>query len=242
MMYHDRKKRWPSQGAKKSLWRLILTLLTLASIIIIIDGSASVNATPDKVHKTDQLASRPTNPAQPPPDVLAIPARGRLLIASKRLQEDPRFRETVVLLVQYSSSGAMGLIINKPTALRLADILKDQPTLQNRKDVVFYGGPVEVGSLFLLLQSTAIVVGSFKVLDGVHMSTSRAVLEQLIVGKLNVPFRSYVGYAGWAPGQLEAEIAHGDWYVTKADARIIFEQDPALLWPQLMRTSVAMHV
>jgi len=241
-MFPGRTKRQPPEGIQKLFWCFILALLTLAALSILNPGSnAAVNTASGYVHRSDRFASKPGNPEQAPPSVLAIPAQGKLLIASRKLQ-DPRFRETVVFLVQYSPSGTMGLIINRPTVVRLADLIKDLPALKKSQDVAFYGGPVEAGRMFLLIQSTTLVSESIKVIEDVHMSTSRAVLNRLIAGKPDVPFRSYVGYAGWAPGQLEAEIAHGDWYVIKADARIIFEHDTAMLWPQLIQGSMAIQV
>jgi putative transcriptional regulator len=180
-------------------------------------------------------AKRPNSPALPTPSIFAIPAKGKFLIASANLQPDPRFRETVVLLIEYGPAGTMGLIINRPTPVRLGDLIKDLPELKTHPDRAFYGGPVEINRMFLLIRSLKLVEESSRVIEGVHMTTSRAILEQMISGKLRLSFRSYAGYAGWAAGQLDAEIARGDWYVTNSDVRMIFEQDPGTLWPELIR-------
>ena len=218
---------------------MFLALISLCMLINNIGVSSTIAA--DFMQKDHRIASRSKDSIQPDPGIFGIPARGKFLIAGKKLQ-DPRFRETVVFLIEYSAAGAVGLIINRPTAVRLADIIKDMPAIKKRQDVAFYGGPVEDNRMFLLIRSTNMIAESFKVMEEVHMSTSRTILEQMISGKLIVPFRGYAGYAGWAPGQLDAEIAHGDWYVTNADARLIFEHDPKTLWPELIRGIAAIQV
>jgi len=227
--------------SKRSLWRCSAMIIMAMVLFPIPEPCASVDTTPVAVQRTDTLTIRQNKPSPPFPDALAMPAQGRLLVATKKLQ-DPRFKEAVVFLVQYSSSGAMGLIINRPSKVRLADVLMDLPALKKRQDVVFYGGPVEGRRMFLLIRSSSMVNESVKVLGDIHMSTSKTILEHLIAEKVSIPFRSYAGYAGWAPGQLDAEIAHGDWQVAKADAQIIFEQNPALLWPRLIRDSLEIQV
>jgi putative transcriptional regulator len=127
-----------------------------------------------------------------------------------------RASETVVLVVDYGMGGAVGLILNRPLDVRLAELLPDLPMIGKRKDKVFYGGPVEGHKMFLLIRSTKTVEESSKVLAGVQVSTSRTVLERMIAESRH-PFRAYAGYAGWASGQLDAEIARGDWRVMKAE-------------------------
>jgi len=213
----------------------ILTFLALISLYMMINNTGATSSiTPDYLQKDHHIAARSKDTILPAPDIFGIPARGKLLIAGKTLQ-DPRFRETVVFLIECNATGAVGLIINRPTIFRLADIINDMPAIKKRQDVAFYGGPVESNRMFLLIRSTNLIAESFKVMEEVNMSTSRSVLERIISGKLTAPFKSYAGYAGWAPGQLDAEIAHGDWFVTNADARIIFEHDPKTLWPELIR-------
>jgi len=178
----------------------------------------------------------------PMPDISdARPGRGKLLVASRNMR-DPRFREAVVLVVDYGRDGAAGLIINRPLEVRLAELIPDMPMIGKRKDKAFYGGPVEGNKMFLLIRSMETVEESSKVLAGVHVSTSRTVLERMISGKQGTQFRAYAGYAGWGSGQLDAEIARGDWHVMKAEARMIFERNPAKLWPELIRLSSAIQV
>jgi putative transcriptional regulator len=219
----------------------LIVLALLSSSILKADISTSIDTRPADTRTEHQIAGKPKDSIEPPPNIFGIPAKGKLLIASKKMQ-DPRFSETVVFLIEYRSTGAMGLIINRPTDVRLSELIKDLPALKKRQDVAFYGGPVESNRMFLLIRSMNSIEESSNVMEEVHMSTSRAILEQVVSGKMNLPFRSYAGYAGWAPGQLDAEIARGDWYVTKADAHIIFDRDPKKIWQELIRVNTSIQV
>jgi putative transcriptional regulator len=217
-------------------------LISIAVAVLTINTSAPLVAAQVIARKDVRIASMPGDHPLPAPDILGVmPGRGKLLVAGRNMR-DPRFRETVVLVVDYGRGGAAGLIINRPLDVRLAELIPDLPMLGKRQDKAFYGGPVEGYKMFLLIHSTETVEESSKVLPGVHVSTSRAVLKRMIAGKRGTPFRAYAGYAGWASGQLEAEIARGDWHVMKAEARMIFEADPAKLWPELIRLSSAIPV
>ena len=162
-------------------------------------------------------------------------AAGRFLVAARRLR-DPNFVETVVLLVDYDESGALGLIVNRPTEVRLAGMLPALEELRDREDAVFIGGPVARNRLVLLFRSPAPRERSSLVVDGVYASSDLEVLRTL-AGE-DVPFRAYVGYSGWAPGQLDAEVLRGDWHVAPADANSVFDPAPLQLWRTLIRRSV----
>jgi len=217
-------------------------LVSIAGAVLMIGTDAPVVAARVNVRMDVRVVSRPGEPLLPAPDIPAsMPGRGKLLIASRNMR-DPRFRETVVLVIDYGMGGAAGLILNRPLDVRLAELIPDLPMIGKHKDRVFYGGPVEGHKMFLLIRSTKTFEESSKVLAGVQVSTSRSVLERMIARKQGTPFRAYAGYAGWASGQLEAEIARGDWRVMKAEARMVFEQDPAKLWPELIRLSSAIQV
>ena len=217
-------------------------LISIAGAVLMIGTDTPLAAAEVSFRKDVRVVSRPGEPLLPAPDIPgSMPGRGKLLIASRNIR-DPRFRETVVLVIDYGMGGAAGLILNRPLDVRLAELIPDLPMLGKRKDKVFYGGPVEGHKMFLLIRSTKTVEESSKVLAGVQVSTSRTVLERMIAGKQGIPFRAYVGYAGWASGQLDAEIARGDWRVMKAEARMVFDWDPAKLWSEMIRLSSAIQV
>ena len=163
-------------------------------------------------------------------------AKGKFLVASRQLQ-DPNFRETVVLLLDYSLGGAMGLVINHPSAVKLATVFPDIKELKQRKDIIYVGGPVEVNKMLLLIRSSEMPEGATAVTPGVYISSSWKVLERLMKKKTTKEerFRLFAGYAGWAPSQLDFERTRGDWYVIKADAESVFSENPSALWPELIR-------
>jgi putative transcriptional regulator len=164
----------------------------------------------------------------------SVLAPGVFLVASERLT-DPRFAQTAVLLVEHGDQGAMGLVVNRPTDLRLAELLPEVEELEQRDDVAWVGGPVQPHRIFLLLQTGAAPEQARHIFDDVYLSASEQELRAAL--KREEPderLRVYAGYAGWAPRQLEQELARGDWLVVQADARSLFREDPERLWRELM--------
>lgn len=157
---------------------------------------------------------------------------GRFLVASPALR-DPNFAQSVVLLVRHDERGTVGLIVNRRLTLALEDALPDLERKPGASAPLHEGGPVETDSLVLLLHEREPLPGATPVLDGVQFSRSREVLE-LAVERSAERFRAYVGHAGWGPGQLDDELARGDWYVLPANAASIFETDPDNLWETLV--------
>ncbi len=168
--------------------------------------------------------------------------RGVFLVAARKLG-DPRFRETVVLLINYGPDGAVGLIINRPTEVLLSTVLPRIAGIEKRTDVVYYGGPVQGDRMLMLIRARTKPGDSGRVLEDVYVSESRATLERLIKKpKKQERFRIYAGLAGWAPGQLDFEMARGDWHISSADAQTIFEKKHDAIWPELIRRSSAITV
>lgn len=162
--------------------------------------------------------------------------KATFLVASRQLQ-DPNFRESVVLLVDYGRSGAMGVIVNRPTSLPVAGLLPDLELLRARAPQnMHFGGPVARGRLSLLVRTSQAPVEARHVFADVYVSGETATLEWLLERDAgSATFRAYAGYAGWGPGQLESELARGDWFVEAADAATVFETAPSVIWPELIR-------
>jgi putative transcriptional regulator len=170
------------------------------------------------------------------------PERGHFLIATPAIT-GPTFAQTVVLLLAHGSTGSVGLIVNRPTSLPLRDMLPDEASLRGRDDRVHLGGPVAHGELLLLVRSDAPPPDSRPVLAGVHVTASVAALREAIAaGATAQRLRAYVGYAGWAPGQLAAEIARGDWTLAPGEAELVFHDSPDAVWPALRRDWGGRHV
>ncbi len=160
-------------------------------------------------------------------------AKGQLLIADRRLP-DPNFAESVVLLLTGDARGAMGVVINRPTPLRLASVLPDLKELHERPDRLFVGGPVGTSTVVFLIRSATQPKPSEPIFADVYASGSLEVVRQALAKSAKSQrLRAYAGYAGWGPGQLDAEIARGDWHVIAADAATVFDLPPADIWPKL---------
>jgi putative transcriptional regulator len=162
------------------------------------------------------------------------PAKGRFLVATERMG-DPRFAEAVILLVEHGRGGATGLIINRPTEMKLSEVLPDLGTPAVPDRPVYFGGPVDVTRLSILIQSEGEPVDAARVFGNVYATGSRKSLEQLLSGEADSgTFRIYAGYAGWAPQQLEREITAGAWHVTEADTASVFVKEASRVWPDLI--------
>lgn len=170
------------------------------------------------------------------------PTKGVFLVASDSLS-DPNFSRTVVLLLDYDKSGAIGLVINRPTQVSLASLLPEMEGLKDRKELVFSGGPVGGGQIFLLMRSTTQPRQAEEIVAGVYASASLQTLREIIAEESAVSaFQAYAGYAGWGPGQLDAELLRGDWLVTPADSETLFDKAPDTIWLELMRKNKGLWV
>lgn len=166
---------------------------------------------------------------------------GNLLLATPTLK-DPNFIDSVVLVCSHDEEGSMGLIINRPRDITLADVLSDlhilatghpdrSPQLAEQlQRPVFEGGPVDEFRGFILHDAWHIYDSTMQVSDELHLTASRDVLEHLANGDGPEHFMMMLGYAGWGPGQLEAELADNDWLIAPASHRIIFQEPPENRW------------
>jgi len=158
---------------------------------------------------------------------------GRLLVATDALR-DQRFARTVIYLVRHDAEGAFGLVVNLPIAevpfeRALRPLGLEVPP--GSGDVrVHYGGPVQERRGFVLHtpdwtgESTIVVDGRFAVTE------DPKVLQAMAQGTGPRRALFLLGYAGWAPGQLDAELATGAWGVAPADERLVFDEDPQQKW------------
>jgi putative transcriptional regulator len=164
-------------------------------------------------------------------------SKGKFLIAREHLL-DPNFSETVVLLIEYGNNGTIGLIINRPTSVKLSAVFPDLKGVRRRKDTIYIGGPVNINELYFLTLSEKQPEDSFHIFDNVYLSSSLVVLEQVLLNRdKKERIHVYAGHAGWAPGQLELEIMRGDWNVLPANIESIFFKDPPEIWTELIYRS-----
>jgi putative transcriptional regulator len=159
---------------------------------------------------------------------------GKILIALPGMG-DPRFANSVVLVCAHSPEGGMGLIINKPTDdLRMRDLL-DQLSItpgEGLRDLpVHFGGPVEHGRGFVLHDAGyTSAISTLEVSEAFAMTATLDILEDLAEGGGPAKALIALGYAGWGPGQLEAELAQNGWLTCDADADLVFDTRDARKW------------
>lgn len=162
---------------------------------------------------------------------------GQLLVATPEMQ-DPRFVETVIYMVKHDATGAFGLVINRPLAKGpIEDLLKGFGVGgegAKGEIVIHYGGPVSPRQGFVLHSDDFLLDTSTVVKDGIAMTADTKLIQAISRGQGPRQSLLMLGYAGWAPGQLEGEIQAGSWFTVLADKALIFGQDPDRKWRQAM--------
>jgi putative transcriptional regulator len=160
--------------------------------------------------------------------------RPSLLLSMPQLQ-DPNFVQTVVLLVDYGVDGAFGLVVNRPTDLPASSMVRLEPPVDTGNDLLLWiGGPVEPQRGWILVADEP--DAEFKTIrDGLYLSTSPTLLRQVLETTPAPRARVLAGYAGWAAGQLDEELAQSAWLLTDIDLDLIFEVEPSRMWETAIR-------
>jgi putative transcriptional regulator len=159
---------------------------------------------------------------------------GRLLVATPLLG-DPNFDRTVVLMLEHADQGALGVVLNRPSALPVGEILPAWHPVVGQPDVVFHGGPVGTDAALGLVQlaSPSVPLGVRLVRDGLGLTDLDAPVEVVAPGVRTM--RVFAGYAGWGEGQLDAEIDEGAWFVVDARPDDAFNGEPEGMWRDVLR-------
>jgi len=166
------------------------------------------------------------------PDDLGL---GKVLVASRDLG-DPNFAETVILLVHYDHQGVIGMMLNRRTDVPISRVLKEIKGAKDISDPVYLGGPVEIPSVFGLLRTKEKVDAAEHVFGGVYWISAKATLEKAISSHPEPGvFHVYLGYAGWTPEQLRAEVRVGAWFIFPADEQTVFNANPGSLWREMIK-------
>jgi putative transcriptional regulator len=152
------------------------------------------------------------------------PPNGVLLVAKPGLA-DPNFSETVVLVSQTPDGSTVGVILNRPT-----------PRKHDKSgDPLGFGGPVMREVLVALYRAERQPeAAAFHVLKGVYLTMHPQNIDPLL-GKRGARYRLFMGFSGWAPGQLESELARDGWFVLPARPELVFRKDTSGMWEELVR-------
>ena len=157
--------------------------------------------------------------------------RGRLLVAGGSLL-DPNFRKAVVLVADHDEDGAAGVVLNRRSDTTVEEAAPPLIPLVGATELVFVGGPVQPQSAVVLADferpelATHLVIGSIGLVTGTEATEALEGIRRA---------RVYAGYAGWGPGQLDAELEEDAWLVEDALPEDVFTEDPERLWSAVVR-------
>jgi putative transcriptional regulator len=157
--------------------------------------------------------------------------QGQLLVASPSLL-DPNFARTVVAIANHDDDGALGIVLNRPSDTEVVEAVPELDGVVDGDEVVYVGGPVQPASIVVLAEFEDPSEAAFLVVEGIGLVSDRTGLERL--GVATARRRIYAGYAGWGPGQLEAEIEREDWIVEPALPEDVFADEPLDLWSRVL--------
>ncbi len=155
-----------------------------------------------------------------------------LLLVARPALPDPNFAGSVVLVSNSLGPAPIGIIVNRPTRIPVARLFPDLPALAQLEDRIYYGGPVATTSVTFLVRADTPPARATRIQEGLYLSADRRLLRSLLARDTPMAgLRIFAGYSGWSPGQLEAEIARGDWKSEPADTASIFDGWSERPWP-----------
>ena len=157
--------------------------------------------------------------------------RGQLLIAGPALQ-DPNFWRTVVLVVEHSDAGALGLVLNRPSESRVGEAVPQLTELADPEDEVLVSGPVGQSAVIVLADFEDPDEAALIAFDSVGVLAGGAPTDQLGAGVRRA--RVFAGHSGWGPGQLDGELERGDWILEPARYSDAFTEQPSELWSHVL--------
>ena len=162
---------------------------------------------------------------------------GQFLVAEPSMP-DPRFAETVILMISHDAGGALGLIVNRRIAIvDIADLMAElgRPSEGAEGKIgLHYGGPVQPERGFILHSADHVSDSSNPVGSDFAVTGQPDILDSIADGSGPKESLFALGYAGWGPGQLESEMQRNDWFTAPADPELVFADDPATTWQQVM--------
>jgi putative transcriptional regulator len=153
------------------------------------------------------------------------------LIAGATLP-DPNFARTVVLICEHTDEGALGLVLNRPGSLVIGETAAELAVLAGDDAVIDIGGPVQPDALLVLGEFDDASHAGMLVIESVGLMGDASEIDDLVDVTRRV--RVFAGYAGWGPGQLDAELARDDWFVAPAGVDDIFDPDADELWRRVL--------
>jgi|HubBroStandDraft_1064217.scaffolds.fasta_scaffold01058_10 putative transcriptional regulator len=172
-------------------------------------------------------ASWPTTAADTKPK----PMTAIFLVARSELP-DPNFADSVVLVMNNLGPGPVGLIINRPTKIPVSELFPDLKQLAPLRDKIYFGGPVEIRTVWFLFRALKQPEHALQACDGVYLSADKELLLRLLHrDKPMEGLRIFIGHSGWTPEQLQNEVSRGDWTLKHAESDAVFHGQTEHPWP-----------
>jgi len=163
------------------------------------------------------------------------PQKGDLLISEPFLN-DPNFVRTVVLLCEHNEEGSFGFVLNKPSQITIHELIEE---VDERDDTVYVGGPVQQNTLQFIHRNNDLIEGGMEVSEGLYWGGNfeqmLTILDGNLIGKNEIKF--FVGYSGWAAGQLKDELELNSWIIFRnVGVEKIFDTNVESLWKEVLKT------
>ncbi len=157
--------------------------------------------------------------------------RGQLLVAGPALL-DPNFWRTVVLVVEHTEEGALGLVLNRPSETSVGEAVPQLEPLLDPEARLFIGGPVQPSAVIVLAEFEETTDAALLAFDDVGVLGTSSSSDELTAGVRSG--RAFLGHAGWGPGQLDGELERGDWILEQARLADAFSSDAGGLWSEVL--------
>jgi putative transcriptional regulator len=157
--------------------------------------------------------------------------RGQLLLAAPSLM-DPNFQRTVVLVSEHTDEGAMGVVLNRRSEVTVGEAVPQLEEAVDESAAVYVGGPVQPTSIVFLAEFLEPSLAALLVFGRIGFPSPDTEIGEL--ADATGRGRVYAGYAGWGPGQLDAELEQGDWILAAAVPEDVFTESPDGLWSEIL--------
>jgi len=164
------------------------------------------------------------------------PSLAPVLLVSMPQMLDPNFARSVVLLAEYGTHGAFGLVVNRQMTEPAHEVVKAEPAMDIRKDVHLYvGGPVEPNRAWVLTAHRELDQDALEIAEGVYLSAAPDLIRRALQTMPDPHVRLVIGYAGWAPGQLDDELAASAWLMAPVQRDLLFDIPLDVMWETAIR-------
>ena len=170
------------------------------------------------------------------------PSQTYFLVAQPDLP-DHMFRDSVVLMLPPTGSElVVGLIVNKPTKLKLTELFPSNSTLKNRSDTAFFGGPVDISEPLALVRTPHAPDGAVPLFKDIYLNLKPDSIASMLKDSQELSsMRLYLGRAQWTDDQLHSEFLENSWYNVPSDPQYVFSSDPDTVWRTLVARAQAIE-